>query len=59
GLEVLGEHRRDDLVIWSPTNRRGVFGPPEDRVGAEEGRGEEPGHDGSESYSSYSIIAIY
>ena len=59
GLEMLGEHRCDDLVLRPAANGRGIFLPPEDRVGAEEGRGDESRHGGSERSSHYSKIAIY
>ena len=47
GLEMLGEHRRDDLVFRPAANGRGILRPPEDRIGAEEGRGDESRHAGS------------
>ena len=59
GLDMLGEHRCDDLVVRLATNGRGVFGPAKDRVGTEEGRGEEPGHDGSRRTSVNLIKATY
>ena len=50
GLEMLGEHRRDDPVLGAAANSRGVFGATEDRVSAEEGCGDEPGHGSSGRY---------
>ena len=49
-MKMLGEHRRDDLVLRATANSRGVFGAAEDRVSAEEGRGYEPGHGGFSQY---------
>ena len=45
-LKMLGKHRRDDLVLRTAADSRGVFCAAEDRVSAEEGRGYEPGHGG-------------
>lgn len=44
GLEVVGEHRRDDPILGAATDRRGIFSTAEDRVGAEERRRDELGH---------------
>lgn len=45
-LQMLGEHRGDGPVTGAAADGGGVFVAAEDRVCAEEGRGDEPRHDG-------------
>ena len=45
-LKMLGKHCRDDPVLRPAANSSGVLSTTEDRMGAEEGRGYEPGHGG-------------
>ena len=45
-LKMLGEHRRDHLVVGTTADSRRVLGAIEDRPSAEEGSGYEPGHGG-------------
>ena len=58
-LEMLGEHRGDDLVARLAANGGSVFGSAENRVRTEEGRRFEPGHGNLAGTWSKSSITIY